>query len=242
MDTEMEQQLELNRLKTEFSRRGLTLEDVWYPMGGDVELHIRQLRKLLDWVEAYELYGDRETMEEQGYEFPPVHPCIEPESDWLRFERWMAGEPVTHTLRDYLPRNADFPSASQLNDAEVSEKMKSLLTGLEAMGLCWGIFRDIPIRLQYAHLLEYLDKPMEILGRGVWHLDGCDGFCPGCFQRPWCEFGGKGVWPEDEEAGEMYLAGEVRTYVSSTPFSLKILEEDKEPDIDIDMDDPDLPF
>ncbi len=225
MMNDIELHLEMTRLKSEFIRRGLDPEAVWEPLGEDPEVHLRQLRKLLDWVEVYETHRDRETLEEMGYLYPPVHPCIDPESDWLRFERWMAGEPVTHTLRQHLPEDAAFPPAEKLSDEDISAKIEILTEGLEKMSCQLVTNPDIPPRLTYAYLREYLDKPMELLGPGMWNLDGCTGYCPECFQRPWCETGGEIVWQEDEDAGEMFLTDEVREYVSPTRFSLAILRK-----------------
>ena len=225
MGNEIEMHLEMTRLKSAFARRGLDLKAAWEPVGEDPEVHLRQLRNLLEWVEVYETHRDRETLEEMGYLYPPVHPCIDPESDWLRFERWMAGEPVTHTLRQYLPEDVAFPPAETLSDGDISAKIGLLTKGLEKMGCQLVTNPGIPSRLIYAYLIEYLDKPMEVLGAGVWNLDGCTGYCPECFQRPWCGAGSEIVWQEDEDAGEMFLIDEVREYVSPTRFSLAILRK-----------------
>jgi len=86
--------------------------------------------------------------------------------------------------------------------------------------------------LRYMHLLETLDEEFEIIVDGSWHLDGCTGYCPDCFQRPWCESGCQSCWPEDEEAGKMFLIDPVKRYLSPSRISLEILqklqaEEDK---------------
>lgn len=225
MPDEIEIKFEMDKLKSEFARRGLDLLAIWQPVEEDPKVHLRQLRRLLQWVEVYEIHQDRNILKKLGYEFPPVQPCIEPESDWLRFERWMAGQPVTHTLRDYLPDGQVFLPEEHLSDKELSEKIAILLDGLEKMNCQLAINQDIPIRLTYNFLVEYLDEPMEILVGGIWNLDGCTGYCPECFQRPWCLSGGNLLWQEDEAAGEMYLIDAVNSYVSPTRFSLEILKK-----------------
>jgi hypothetical protein len=85
----------------------------------------------------------------------------------------------------------------------------------------------VPPRLIYEHLLEVIEEEFELLG-GVWHLDGCTGYCPGCFQRPWCEFGTNSCWSEDEEAGCMVFPENVKRYVSASPVSLTILRRAQE--------------
>lgn len=56
-------------------------------------------------------------------------------------------------------------------------------------------------------------------------MDGCSGYCPDCYQRPWCETGRSSCWTEDEKIGEMYLPDSVRKYVSASPVSLEILSK-----------------
>jgi len=34
----------------------------------------------------------------------------------------------------------------------------------------------------YAYLLEQMEVELDILVNGMWHIDGCDDYCPGCFQ------------------------------------------------------------
>ncbi len=69
----------------------------------------------------------------------------------------------------------------------------------------------VPPRLVYSYLVRELQPPdFEDLGRGEFcHLTGCTGYCPGCFQRPWCNLGLEDSWPEDEETGRMVYPAEV---------------------------------
>jgi len=81
--------LENQSLKNEFALRNLDLAEVWRPTPDNLELENRQLRHLLEWVDKYLECRDREKMEAQGYKFPPINFCIDPESDWYRFKRWI---------------------------------------------------------------------------------------------------------------------------------------------------------
>jgi len=83
------------------------------------------------------------------------------------------------------------------------------------------------------NLLGVLDEEFDLLDTGWWHVDGCSGYCPDCFQRPWCEFGIQSRWQEDEKLGKMFLTESVRRYVPASPQSLAILriyqeKEDRE--------------
>jgi len=62
-----------------------------------------------------------------------------------------------------------------------------------------------------------------MIGLPCWHLDGCTGYCPECFQRPWCEQGCDSCWKEDKEAGCSVFPDSVKRYVSVSPMSLAIL-------------------
>ncbi len=86
----------------------------------------------------------------------------------------------------------------------------------------------LPPKILYNYLWETLDEIFELDSEGGWHLDGCSGYCPGCFQRPWCDSGLEICWPEDEEAGEMSFPDSLREFVSASPVSLDLLLEYKE--------------
>ena len=58
--------LENQTLRTEFTRRGLDLSQVWRPTPDDPERENRQLRYLLDWVEKYESCPSRERRSGRG--------------------------------------------------------------------------------------------------------------------------------------------------------------------------------
>ncbi|MEK7728923.1 MAG: hypothetical protein AAB354_10950 [candidate division KSB1 bacterium] len=86
---------------------------------------------------------------------------------------------------------------------------------------------EVPPRLAYEHLLEALAEEIELLHGGTWHLDGCTEYCPGCFQRPWCETGNNLCWREDEAAGHMVFPENVKRYASPSPVSLTILRREQ---------------
>ncbi len=224
--------LENKSLKKEFEIRNLDLSQILCPSPDDLELENIQLRHLLDWVQKYSECHDRKKMEAEGYEFPPIAPCISPENDWYIFERWMNGLPVHSKYKGLLPKNIVIKSPEELNDEEIHVELQKLTNAFEESGNSIGLNEGIPARLVYTDLLETLREENELLIVGCWTLDGCSGYCPDCFQRPWCEQGGKSCWPEDIEAGEMFLFDSVKKYVSASPVSLQILqkcqaEEDK---------------
>ena len=224
--------LENRSLKNEFAMRNLDLSQVSVPESDNLERENRILRDLLDWVQKYSECGDRRKMEAEGYDFPPIEPGISLENDWYVFERWMAGKPVRKKLKEQLYPHFVTKSPERMNDEEISIEMRKLTERLADIRIIIEFKEGIPPRLAYMQLLEALDEQWEMINDGLWHLDGCTGYCPGCFQRPWCEFGCQSCWTEDEEEGKMCLDDSLKEYVSPSPVSLSILqkfqaEEDK---------------
>lgn len=158
---------------------------------------------------------------------------ISPESDWLRFERWLQGEPLWQKLADKVSEiAAPFRAPEHIPEHEIEDESKRLYHAIEEAGICIGLREEMPPRLLYTYLYRELDDAFDLFD-GSWHIDGCSGYCPGCIQRPWCEVGQRGCWTEDEEAGKMYLTEELAPFVSASPQSLALLrhsqaEEDAE--------------
>jgi len=217
--------LENQSLKNEFVIRKLDLFQIFSPTPDNLERENKFLLHLLDWVRRYSECGDRKIMESEGFDFPPIEPGISPENDWYLFERWMSGKPIRKKIKDYLlpyqvPKNIE-----NLNDEEIISEMQKLTEHLEKNRILVEFKDDIPLPLVIMHLLEMLDEQFEMINDGFWHLDGCSGYCPDCFQRPWCEAGCESCWQEDEEAGKMFLIDIVKRYVSASPVSLSILQQ-----------------
>ncbi len=227
--------LENQSLKNEFIYRALDLSKVFSPTPDDLDCENQCLRNLLDWVSRYQDCHDRGIMEMEGYAFPPIDPGISPEGDWFRFIRWMNGEPVANTLRDQLQVSYQPPDPDDLSDKQIVRELKVLEAHLAEVHVCVELIENVPPRLMYQHLLECLDDEFDLFADGKWHLSGCTGYCPECFQRPWCDAGTSCCWAEDIDAGEMVIPDEVRQYVCASKGSLPILqklqeEEDKRMD------------
>jgi hypothetical protein len=215
--------LENQNLKSEFERRGLDLSQVWQPTPEDLALENRQLRSLLDWVEKFEECPNRKEMEAQGYLYPPINPGIDPDNDWFLFRRWMQGKPTRVAPIKRLPPALALAAPEKLTDEEIEALLEKLTDELAEFHIAVDLKEGVPPRLVYEHLLETLKEELELLCGGAWHLDGCTGYCPGCFQRPWCEGGGELCWQEDEAAGHMVFAESARRYASPSPVSLELL-------------------
>ena len=197
--------LENQSLKTEFKIRNLDLSQVWAESPDDPELENRQLHALLDWVIKYRECGSREKMEAQGYLFPPISFDIDPDSDWLRFELWLQGKPTRKKVKDQLKHQYVAKNPADLSEDELMAELEKLVDLLAEIHFSVDYKDDVPDRLAYENLLGVLKEEFDLLDEGWWHVDGCSGYCPDCFQRPWCDFGIQSCWPEDEELGKMFL-------------------------------------
>ena len=216
--------LENQALKNEFAIRDLDLSQVWQPSPGDLELENRQLRDLLDWVDAFKEYGGNRTkMEKDGYHFPPLSFDLDPDEDWIRFRKWMAGQTIRGKMKSRLPFDFVIKEPEYLSDDQILAELERLESELERLHFSVDLKEGLPPRLIYDYLLEILEEECDFIMTGCWHVDGCTGYCPGCVQRPWCEFGTSSCWNEDEEAGGMVFPDSVKKYVSPSPVSLAIL-------------------
>lgn len=142
---------------------------------------------LLRWALAYRACPDRKKLEKRGFLFPPVQPDWDPEVDWLRFERWMRGQPTTWT---YASEFGELKRPEEFGEDEIERELEKVIDNLAERGVDVEFQPGVPARLSYAYLKKEIDKePFEFLPRGAFiHIDGCGGGCPDCFQRPWCEF------------------------------------------------------
>ncbi len=226
------------RLKKAFLKLNLDIVPVMEFMPYHLDIENRRLAALLAFVEKYQECQSRKIMELIGKPFPPIFPGISPESDWHRFKLWLDGAPVREKLRTLLPENFQPIPPNQVTDANAEKALGVLNEALEEIGYGFDLWRGIPPKVMYQYLWDSLEEVFELDEEGGWVLDGCNGYCPDCFQRPWCETGTTSHWPEDEKAGKMNLPDILSPYVSASPNSLDILRRYKEEDFE-DMGDRD---
>ncbi len=214
-------------LKQAFKLQGLDLNEVMEFSPFDLDLENRRLESLLDFVHRYQKYGSQQTMEliDGPYQFPPIFPGISPENDWYRFDLWLQGLPTRTTMVEQLPTGFVLKRPEELSEEEIGPALDRLAEVLNNLEYGISLQDGIPPRLVYENLLEHLGEDFEFNPGCGWCYDGCSGYCPGCFQRPWCETGSSSCWTEDEEAGKMHLIESLNRYVSASPQSLEILQK-----------------
>ena len=216
--------LENEMLRKEFIIRNLDVSQILFCQPENPEIENRRLKSMLEWVCKYNELKERKKMEAAGYQFPPIDHCISPEMDWYIFIRWMEGKPLQKKIREQLPEDAIIRHPDSLSDEELEDELDRFLELLSEIRIEEGFNENVPPRLLYTHLFENLEKSMILINEGGWILDGCDGYCPGCFQRPWCDAGIESCWTEDEEQGAICLTDEVMNFVCPSPVSLEILK------------------
>lgn len=228
-------QLENQTLRSEFAIRDLDLKQALpvfqsgkEPTAEELELENRQLLSLLDWVEKYQACGNRKQMEKDGYRFPPVQPCIDPDSDWLRFELWLKNRPLRSRMAEQLPRKIVLKNPQTMSDAEIEEELQHIYSLIDESNFSIDLNEGVPARLIYQIIREVLHEEFDFIACGYWHIDGCSGYCPGCVQRPWCASGGNLCWQEDEESGCMSVPPETKRYISPSPASLLLLQNSQQ--------------
>jgi hypothetical protein len=202
---------ENRQLRAQFKIMGLEVDEVIYACPERLDHENRRLRSLLEWVMAYRLYRSRAAMEEKGFFYPPVEPGMDPDSDWLIFEAWMQGKPVSWTFEGVYGR---MTPPEDLVDREIQTKLVELLARLAERGVHVDLEAGVPARLAYSELRAYLlQAEFEIHAPGVTTHIGCSSYCPECFQRPWCGVGMEERWREDDETGAMAFPLACRPYV-----------------------------
>ncbi len=217
--------LENQTLKNEFKIRDLDLNQIWQPTPENIERENAELHYLLEFAVKYLECRSRKKMEKMGYLFPPISFCIEPDSDWLRFRRWLQGKPIRKTLRQQLPESNKMKPPDSLSEEEIELELRRLDRLLDEIGIVVDFIDELPPRLVYEYLWETMGEEFELMAGGGWHLDACSGYCPGCIRRPWCDSGGARDWDADRVAGKIVFPESVLRFVSPSPMSLAIICE-----------------
>jgi len=103
-------------------------------------------------------------------------------------------------IRTIFPVNFEFPLPEHLNDEELEDK----LDDIEDIFMDNNIFLDLvekcPDRIIYKYILNEVLSDKIAVSRPTdlrYHISGCDGWCPDCFQQPYCDTW-KDIWDENE--------------------------------------------
>lgn len=102
-------------------------------------------------------------------------------------------------MRSLFPEDYRFPPVDSLSDAELEAKLDDILRILYEHHIVVDLTEKLPDRLTYQHLVKDVIPKDQVSAENptgmTMHIDGCDGGCPECFQKDYCE-SAKENWPE----------------------------------------------
>ncbi len=125
-----------------------------------------------------------------------VPPEIENEflKNVLEFEET---EPIPMYQHLHIKPNT-FPAEKNLNDEELEEQYKRFEQLLNVHNIVINLQPGLPLRLAYKYLTEEALPGKYTFVKGMTlHLDGCDGYCPDCFQADYCHIK-DAIWSKEE--------------------------------------------
>ena len=95
-------------------------------------------------------------------------------------------------LSTIFPEGFEFPPVESLDKAQLEEKLRIIEEVLREHSIILDLAPSLPDKLVYEYIIKeviYQPIPLEFPEGFVLHIDGCDGYCPDCFQRDFCETG-----------------------------------------------------
>jgi|GEM_PF-1489730 len=104
-------------------------------------------------------------------------------------------------MRSLFPEECIFPSAVQLSRKELSEKLAYILEIFSYNNIDVALNRKLPDESLYTYLTTEViphEETFPAHDKGFTYvIDGCDGYCPDCFQKDYCDTKDKIGWDEE---------------------------------------------
>jgi len=92
----------------------------------------------------------------------------------------------------------DYPPEDTLPDDILEQKLEELEKIMAKHNIYLELSKKMPKRLIYKYLVEEeLESEIEVVPGMTTHIDGCDGWCPDCFQADYCETKDQ-IWTKEE--------------------------------------------
>jgi hypothetical protein len=118
----------------------------------------------------------------------------------LAFEE-MDAEPKI-SIKSIFPDTFEFPPVNSLGKKELSKKLDEIIEILERHSIVLGFTADLPDKVIYEYLVNDFIPQEKTFNENCTGLtqvvDGCDGYCPDCFQNSYCEVSREIGWEEEE--------------------------------------------
>ena len=160
-----------------------------------------------DWDENEELKKENQELrkklnldENEHHDLKKLGPKAENKflKNMLAFEDM--GNGVQIKILTLFPINFNFIPEKELSDEALSDKFDEILDVLARHNIYLSLVSDCPERVAYQFVLdEVLQMETGVMRAADMQeiIDGCGGWCPGCFQLPYCDVA-KENWSEDE--------------------------------------------
>ncbi|MBN1765155.1 MAG: hypothetical protein JW860_07855 [Sedimentisphaerales bacterium] len=103
-------------------------------------------------------------------------------------EARVAGRP----LRSIFPVDFNFPLLDEMNEQELKNKLSEIIKIFQANNIDLSLVDGLPDNIIYTYLTEEAIPEVPGFPYGAdcpftYLIDGCDGYCPDCFQKDYCE-------------------------------------------------------
>lgn len=95
-------------------------------------------------------------------------------------------------VRSIFPIDYQFPPSSELTAQQLSEKFNDIVEYFTHNNIELALSKHLPVNKAYQYIVDEIlnETPSFPYGSGCRFtkvIDGCDGYCPECFQRDYCE-------------------------------------------------------
>lgn len=135
-----------------------------------------------------------------GYRFEGQDPELEHEflKHVLEFEEMQEGPHVP--LQSIFPDDFELPPAASMTESQLTAKLDAICEILATRDIVVEPVGRLPDPVLYEYVvneIRTLRIPLESPEGLTFHLDGCDGNCPDCFQRDYCDVK-DGTWGDNE--------------------------------------------
>jgi len=140
---------------------------------------------------------------------PELHPEIENRFLQNVIDFDSAPTKPVHEILGINP--AMFPHPDKLHSQELEAKFNELLDIMAEHDFYYELVEDLPIEIGYKYLVEeFLFEEEQVLPKG-WrcHVNGCGGYCPGCFQLDYCKIWSETWTKEELEEEQKYIQNEL---------------------------------
>ncbi len=104
-------------------------------------------------------------------------------------------------VRSLFPDEVTFEPVDTLSKKEIQDKLETIMTIFSTHNIFIDLKEKLPAKLVYKYLTEdFIPNETTYQENNTsfsFVIDGCDGYCPGCFQKEYCEVKDE-IFPDDE--------------------------------------------